>query len=68
MRLKPRVEALESRSAKWKPWHRIIVRVGDTVDAAKARYEAENGPLGDDACLIVRIMVRPQNREAVPCA
>lgn len=65
MRLKGRVEALEAVNKGSTPWHRIIVPVGDTVEAATARYEAENGPIGDDNRMIVRIVV-PAPRENVP--
>ena len=63
MRLKGRVEALEAGTTEWKPWHQIIVPVGDTVEAARARYEAANGPIGEDHSIIVRIVV-PGHREA----
>lgn len=66
MRLKPRVDALERCNPEWKPWHRLIVDVGETEDEAIARYEAEHGPIGDDHRLIVRIVEAPQRKE--PCA
>jgi len=56
MRLIPRVEALEAREPDWKPWHRIIVPVGDTSGAARVRFEAENGPIGDDNLLLIRLV------------
>ena len=58
--LNTRVGALEGSTKEWKPWHQIIVPVGDTVEAATARYEAENGPIGEDHGIIVRIIEAPK--------
>ncbi|NYH96287.1 hypothetical protein [Novosphingobium marinum] len=59
--MRGRVEALERETGGFKAWHRIIVRLGQTEAEARAAYEAENGPLGDDECLIVRIFQRPES-------
>jgi len=67
MRLKGRVEALEAGTLEWKPWHPIVVPVGDAVEVATARYEAVNGSIGEDRRIIVRI-VGSGNQETRACA
>ena len=60
-----RVQALEGGSSNlpawkdpnWKPWKRIIQREGQTQEEAVAAYEAENGPLGEDDCFIIRVIM-----------
>jgi hypothetical protein len=56
--LAKRLTDLETKSlSRFKPIRRIIVRVGQTVAAAKAEYEAKHGPLGDEPSLIIRTIV-----------
>jgi len=60
MRLKRRVEDLESRTlGGFKRWHQITQKEyqGETEEQAVAKYEAANGPIGDDECLFVRIVI-----------
>ena len=63
MRLRQRVEALESRDPEWRPWHHAIQHVGQTQEEAIAVYEAEHGPLGDDN-LILSVIVEPKGARA----
>lgn len=60
MRLTKRVEELERRTGGLKPWHQLIVRAGETVEQVRAAYEADNGPIGDDGVIIVRIGRSPE--------
>jgi hypothetical protein len=46
-RLDHRVSALEQQAQAWKPWHRIIVKDGESDEDAIAAHEARNGPIGD---------------------
>jgi hypothetical protein len=39
-----------------KVWHQLIVDIGDTEDRVRAQYESEHGPLGDDPCIVWRII------------
>lgn len=58
-----RVSALEAwrgTAAGWPVrWIRLIVGVEETNEQARARYEAEHGPLGDDVGIIYRVIVAP---------
>ncbi len=38
-------------------WHWIIQDLGQTEDEARVAYESENGPIGDDDCIIWRVVV-----------
>lgn len=54
-RLTKRLSALETNNATaFRPWHRVFLEDGQTEEEAIAAYEAENGPVGDDACWIIR--------------
>lgn len=56
--LKQRVEALENGdSSQFKPWHCVVQDVGETEQQAFARYETENGPIGDDRG-VLRVIIR----------
>lgn len=61
MRLKPRVEALESRSTKPQRWVRVFQESDQTEEQAIAAHEAENGPIGDANVILVHFVdpVRP---------
>ena len=58
MRLKARINALEQRNPPLTRWHQIIVQ-GEPLEHARARYEAEHGPIGEHDGLIVRRIVSP---------
>ena len=70
--LKRRLTALELEAdpPKFRPYTQIIQEVGEAEDDAIARHEAEHGPLGEDANLIIVQLVAPPARhgEAGPCA
>ena len=57
MRLRGRIEALEQRRMPVRRWHRIVVGVGETMAAVRARYELDHGAIGEDDGLIVRTIV-----------
>ena len=66
MRLKGRIDALEKRCLDdLKPWHQVIQRVGQTEEEAMAQFEAEHGPIGDDNCIIIRIVAPPVRQDDV---
>lgn len=65
MRLQGRVSKLEQTHVVPKVWRQVIQKIGQTQEQAIAEHEAANGPLGDDACLIVRIMTAPTLRGVV---
>ncbi len=58
MRLKARIDALEQRNPPVTCWHQFIVH-GEPLEQARARYEAEHGPIGEHDGLIVRRIVSP---------
>lgn len=57
MRLKQRVEALETRARGFVPWVRIIQHIDQTEEEATAAYEAEHGPVGGSNS-ILRVIIR----------
>lgn len=57
MRLRSRIDALENRNPPFRVWHRIMVDVGQTVEGARAAYEAERGPIAESDGIIVREIV-----------
>lgn len=57
--LQRRLQELEAKDpSRLKRWHRVIQYEdeGQTEQEAIAEYEAENGPIGEDDCLVVRII------------
>lgn len=64
-RIKSRIKKLEAgNAAGFRPFQRIVVKVGQSIEDAKAEYEAKHGPLGDSPNLIVRVTVAPMKRAA----
>lgn len=56
-RLARRLSALEVLfDPPWKPWHRILVDVGEDQDEAIVRYEAEHGPICGAGVIIVQFI------------
>ena len=53
-----RLAALEQRHGlrEWRPWHVVLVDVGQAEDDAVAAYEAEHGPIGEDCAVIVQFV------------
>lgn len=56
MRLKPRIEALESRSAKAERWVRVFQESDQTEEQAIAAYETENGSIGDANVFLIQFV------------
>ena len=55
-----RLDKLEKAMAAAKPserWHRIIQRIGESVDEAIADYEEEHGPIGKGEYKLIRRIV-----------
>jgi hypothetical protein len=56
-RLEKRVEALEVGKGGGRRPYVFLVQVGDeTLDDARARYEAKHGPLGDSPVLVWNVV------------
>jgi hypothetical protein len=47
-----------------KPWHMVIIRVGEPHEDAAARYEAEHGAIGDDSVIRVELVAPTQRLAA----
>lgn len=62
-----RVDALEASNGGNGPlrWVEIIVPKHLAKEQAKAEYEAEHGPLGDDVGIIYRVIVSPGSDQSV---
>ena len=55
--LKSRIEALEAqRVDRFKVWHRLLIEPGETEEDVRATYEAKHGPIGEDGCIIWRVV------------
>ncbi|MXO85248.1 hypothetical protein GRI38_04320 [Altererythrobacter aurantiacus] len=56
--LRTRVQALEgTMPVGVQRWHRIIVGEGQTEAEARAAYEAKHGAIGEDSCVVFRVVV-----------
>jgi hypothetical protein len=69
-RLPGRVEKLEEKaglSGGLKRWHRLQQRAdeGESEEDAIAAYEAAHGPIGDDNCIIHRVVSAPRLQAVV---
>lgn len=51
-----RVEALEDQQGPIKMWHQLIVHPGETEADVCTAYEAEHGSIGEDGCIIWRVI------------
>lgn len=57
-----RLDKLEKAMAAAKPperWHRIVQRIGESVEDAIADYEEEHGPIGKHENTLIRRIVAP---------
>lgn len=53
-----RLSVLEQRGSDMvRPWLQIIQDIGQTEEEARAAYEKEHGAIGDDPCIIWRVVV-----------
>ena len=60
--LQIRIERLESRTfvEAERQWHRLIQQIGETEDAAKARYVLESGNrIEPGSNLVIRVLTEP---------
>lgn len=53
------LEAVSGGDGRPVRWVRLVVPEHQTQEQARAEYEAEHGPLGDDVGIIYRVIVTP---------